>query len=199
MPESIGTKLKAVRESRRLTLDQAADATRIRAVYLKALENDDHSIMLSAPQGRGFLRIYADFLGLNLDELTAAARESRPADSSALTADSTPPAESTPEATPAPEAKPSRPGFWARLLRREPAANEESKPAEEPAPEPKTPSEPIARVIEEEELLNLRNAPAKKPARKKTTTATTEEKPTTATRKSAAGKKKQTLSRQPER
>jgi len=190
MPESIGSKLKTARESRRLTLDQAAESTRIRAVYLQGLENDDYSVMISAAQGRGFLRIYTDFLGLNLDELTASARDSKPATSSAPKADSTPQTESTPEATPASEAKPSRPGFWARLLRREPAAKEESNPVAEPAPEPVfVPAEEpaaISTAVNEDEPIQ----PAKKPARKRTNT--TEEKSKTAARKSAAGKKKRT-------
>lgn len=193
MPESVGSKLKAARESRHLTLDKAAESTRIRAVYLQALENDDHSVMLSAVQGRGFLRIYADFLGLNLDEITAGLRDNKPAASPAPEADSTPPTESTPEPVSVPEQKPSRPGFWARLLRREPASKEESKPAEEPAPEPVfAPAEEPAAVslaVEEEEPVKR----VKKPARKKASIS--EEKNKTAARKSAAGKKKRTMSR----
>ncbi len=131
MPDSIGNKLKAARESRRLTLDEVAESTRIRSVYLQALENDDFSIMLSAAQGRGFLRLYADFLGLNLDELTASARESRPADSTAPEAAAPALSESTPEPAPAPEVKSSRPGFWARLLRRDSPAKPELNPLEE--------------------------------------------------------------------
>ena len=182
MPDSIGNKLKAARESRRLTLDQAADATRIRVIYLQGLEHDDYSVMLSAAQGRGFLRIYTDFLGLDLDELTASAREKRAAASSVPAAASTPPAESTPEPTPASGQKPARPGFWARLLRREPPAEEESK-SEEPAPEPApvTMEEPlaIANPAEEEEPVKpARKSFANKPVRQTT-----------------VGKKKQTLSR----
>lgn len=188
MPESLGNKLKSARESRRLTLDQAADATRIRAVYLQGLENDDYSVMLSAAQGRGFLRLYTDFLGLNLDELTASARDSKPTASSAPVADSTSPADSTPEPAPASEQKPSRPGFWARLLRREPAVKEETKPAEEPAPEPLSAlaGEPsaVSLAVEEEELVGS--------ARNKTSLS--EEKPKSTQRKTTLGKKKRTLS-----
>ncbi|MBV6396066.1 MAG: hypothetical protein HFACDABA_01654 [Anaerolineales bacterium] len=196
MSESIGNKLKAARESRRLTLDQAADSTRVRAVYLQALENNDHSVMLSAAQGRGFLRIYADFLGLNLDNLTAAARESRPPASSAPVVDSTPPTEPTPETTPiVPGAKPSRPGFWARLLRREPAAVGQQPVPEEPASSIEPVVAPAA--IEVEEPLKPRKTPTKKPARKKTTP--TEVKSKTAPRKPAASKKKRTTSRSSKR
>ena len=71
MPESIGQRLKQEREARRLTLEKAAEATHIRPQYLQALENDDYSAMSSAAQGRGFLRLYADFLELNVNEIVS--------------------------------------------------------------------------------------------------------------------------------
>ncbi len=67
MPESIGQQLKKEREARFLTLEKASEATRIRVVFLKALEADDYSVMPSAAQGRGFLRNYAEYLDLNID------------------------------------------------------------------------------------------------------------------------------------
>lgn len=71
MPETIGQRLKQARESRYLTVEKAAAETRIRSVFLQALEADDFSVMPSAAQGRGFLRNYADYLGLNIDEIIA--------------------------------------------------------------------------------------------------------------------------------
>ncbi len=78
MSESIGTRLKQAREAKRLTLEQVADATRVRTHYLDALERDDMSSLPSAAQGRGFLRIYADFLGLDSDSLMPVARPTEP-------------------------------------------------------------------------------------------------------------------------
>jgi transcriptional regulator with XRE-family HTH domain len=69
MEESIGTRLKQARESRRLTLQQVSETTKVRPHYLQALENDDLSAISSAAQARGFLRIYAEFLGLNAADL----------------------------------------------------------------------------------------------------------------------------------
>lgn len=69
MSESIGAALRSGREQRRLTLAQVSEATRIRMHYLQALENDDLSAMPSAAQGRGFMRIYAQFLELDLEAL----------------------------------------------------------------------------------------------------------------------------------
>jgi len=71
MFESIGQQLKKEREARFLTLEKAAEATRIRTVFLQALESDDYSVMPSAAQGRGFLRNYAEYLELNVDEMIA--------------------------------------------------------------------------------------------------------------------------------
>lgn len=134
MPASIGKRLKAEREARRLTLEKAAEATRIRVHYLQALENDDYSVMSSAAQGRGFLNLYADFLGLDLD---AAMNEMRQADVPAsLVSDSTPEAVPAPEpSASAPTPNPPRSGFWSRLLRR-------------PASEPKQEEQPAAEATE---------------------------------------------------
>ncbi len=71
MSESIGQRLKKERESRYLTLEKAAEETRIRVVFLQALEADDYSALPSAAQGRGFLRNYASYLELHLDEMVA--------------------------------------------------------------------------------------------------------------------------------
>lgn len=138
MPDSIGSRLKQAREARGLTLDKAAEATRIRRHYLQALENDDFSAMSSAAQGRGFLRIYADFLGFNLDQLTADLRAgTMPAPVASDAPAPVPPAEAAPRPAP----------FWSRLTRRRAgetspaesvatqAAREES-PAAAPVPEP---------------------------------------------------------------
>ena len=71
MQETIGQRLKREREARYLTLEKASADTRIRTVFLKALEADDYSVMPSAAQGRGFLRNYAEYLDINIDELIA--------------------------------------------------------------------------------------------------------------------------------
>ncbi len=72
MTESIGSTLKQRREARHLSIEQAAEQTRVRKYYLQALENDDLSAIPSVVQARGFLRIYTEFLGLKLDELSSA-------------------------------------------------------------------------------------------------------------------------------
>lgn len=79
MSESIGQHLKQAREARYLTLEKASDDTRIRIFFLQALEADDYSVIPSAAQGRGFLRNYAEYLALNLDEMIADIQKNAPA------------------------------------------------------------------------------------------------------------------------
>lgn len=69
MTQTIGQKLKQAREAQHLTIEKAAEATRIRAPYLQALEADDLSAMPSPVQARGFMRNYAEYLGLNIEQL----------------------------------------------------------------------------------------------------------------------------------
>jgi cytoskeletal protein RodZ len=69
---TIGEFLKAHREARGLTLEQAAHVTRVRIHYLRALEEDERENLPSAVQGRGYLRLYADYLGLSAELLLAA-------------------------------------------------------------------------------------------------------------------------------
>ena len=71
MSQSIGQRLKQEREIRFITLERASEATRIRIVFLQALEADDYSAMPSAAQGRGFLRNYAEYLDLKIEEMVA--------------------------------------------------------------------------------------------------------------------------------
>jgi cytoskeleton protein RodZ len=66
---TIGQKLKEAREDQRLTIEKVFEATRIRVQYLQALEEDDLSIMPSPVQARGYLRNYAEFLGLNVEKM----------------------------------------------------------------------------------------------------------------------------------
>src|SRR5919106_6873003 len=69
MTQSIGQRLKAEREDQRLTLEKVFEATRIRVQYLRALEEDDLSVMPSPVQARGYLRNYAEFLGFDVEQM----------------------------------------------------------------------------------------------------------------------------------
>lgn len=152
MPETIGQRLKNIRLSRQLSLEKVAEVTRVRAHYLRALENDDLSAMASTAQARGFLRLYADFLGLDLD---AVMQEMRQADSPPVPVEAAPsldavaPSPSIPEPVPqfpsSTADKPQSQGFWSRLLRR--PSPQKPVEAAEPLPEPVAPLESPPVVI----------------------------------------------------
>jgi len=84
MTKSIGQRLKQAREAHRQTIDQVSQITRIRPRYLEALEADDFSNMPSAVQGRGFLRIYAQFLGLDIERILEEMRHEQAAAAAAV-------------------------------------------------------------------------------------------------------------------
>jgi len=69
MPSTIGQQLKRARLERNLSFEEIFESTHIRVKYLKALEADDFSVMPSPVQGRGFLRLYAQYLDLDVDAL----------------------------------------------------------------------------------------------------------------------------------
>ncbi|MFN8385305.1 MAG: helix-turn-helix domain-containing protein [Anaerolineales bacterium] len=113
--QTIGQTLKQTRESKRLTLEKVFEATRIRVPYLQALESDDLSAMPSPVQARGYLRNYAEYLGLNFDQLldemrvqTSSDEMLTPMDSTPAQADSTPPLDSAQATTPLSTGQPAR-------------------------------------------------------------------------------------------
>lgn len=74
MTQTIGQRLKAEREEQHLTLEKVFEATRIRVQYLQALEADDLSVMPSPVQARGYLRNYAEYLGLDVEQVLSELR-----------------------------------------------------------------------------------------------------------------------------
>lgn len=75
--QTIGQRLKAAREEKKLTLEKVFQAIRIRVNYLQALEDDDLTSMPSPVQARGYLRNYAEFLELDLDKVLEEVRISQ--------------------------------------------------------------------------------------------------------------------------
>ncbi|MFU8826055.1 MAG: helix-turn-helix domain-containing protein [Brevefilum sp.] len=70
MELTIGAQLKQVRESRGISLEAIAHKTHISLAYLQALEENDVESLPSKVHLRGFLRLYANELGVDLDDLT---------------------------------------------------------------------------------------------------------------------------------
>ena len=69
MAETPGSILRFARESQHLNIAQVAKATRIRSIYIQALEEDSYDLLPSNVHVRGFLRGYAKFLRLDPDSL----------------------------------------------------------------------------------------------------------------------------------
>lgn len=67
--ESIGESLQSHREILGLSLEDVEQHTHLRIRYLKALEAGEMDALPSPVQGRGMLKNYADFLGLDSDQL----------------------------------------------------------------------------------------------------------------------------------
>ena len=158
MQETIGQRLKREREARYLTLERASAETRIRAVFLSALEADDYSVMPSAAQGRGFLRNYAEYLALDIDELIADIQRnpmSPPEVSGPLPQVNLVETE-IPPLTNEEDEKPSR-RFWTRLLSRKPKADATPIAVEENAVE-RAESEPAP--VDEEPAAETESQPS---------------------------------------
>ena len=69
MNKQIGLRLQQVRRERSLTLEQVSEATLIRVHYLQAIEAGEFEKIPSATQARGFIRSYAGFLSLDIENL----------------------------------------------------------------------------------------------------------------------------------
>jgi len=124
MPETIGQRLKKAREYRNLTLEKVEEATHIRVQFLQALEADDFSAMPSPVQARGFLRNYAQYLELDLDqmveEIRAAGPETEPETEPEVVFEDEPviPSPDPEEPVPEGEVETSSESFWQTWLRR---------------------------------------------------------------------------------
>lgn len=63
--KGIGDMLKQRRKEMNLSLKEAENATSIRTAYLQSIEDGDMSKLISPVYAQGFLRQYAQFLGLD--------------------------------------------------------------------------------------------------------------------------------------
>ena len=66
---SFGEKLKEVREAKGYSLDYIEDETKIRKLYINALEQETFEVLPPRVYATGFVRRYSKFLGLNADEM----------------------------------------------------------------------------------------------------------------------------------
>src|SRR5215218_3280388 len=61
----IGDQLRETRMRRRIDITEVEAATKIRAKYLRALENEEWDLLPGPTFVKTFLRTYADYLGLD--------------------------------------------------------------------------------------------------------------------------------------
>jgi cytoskeleton protein RodZ len=73
----IGPVLENARKEKGLTLEEVEHATKIRKRYLVGLEREDYGVLPDAVYAQGFLKTYANYLGLDGEELVRELRDRR--------------------------------------------------------------------------------------------------------------------------
>ena len=73
----IGRILEQQRKERGLSLEEVEQATKIRKRYLTGLEREDYTILPDAVYARGFLKTYANYLGLDGEALSQQLKSNR--------------------------------------------------------------------------------------------------------------------------
>ena len=72
---TIGMFLKYTRQNQKKSIEAISKALCIRKVYIKAIEESDFNELPPVPYGIGFVRSYADFLGLNAERIVQCYKE----------------------------------------------------------------------------------------------------------------------------
>ncbi len=169
MPLTIGQQLQTARIDRNLSLKDVFENTHIRIKYLEALEADDFSAMPSPVQGRGFLRLYAQYLGLDANTMLAELKRQEQTEASfsksEATLDETPPeaGSTTAEKPTADERTESAPPLWRQFLARfgvtlassvpDSVQEQDAAPIAEPSPKsapeapPERPVKPMTQAV----------------------------------------------------
>jgi cytoskeleton protein RodZ len=78
MTPTVGQSVRDARVARGIELSEAEQETKIRAKYLRAMEEDRWEVLPGEPYTRGFLVSYAEFLGLDPAPLVADYRREHP-------------------------------------------------------------------------------------------------------------------------
>ncbi|MBI3956099.1 helix-turn-helix domain-containing protein [Candidatus Gottesmanbacteria bacterium] len=83
--KTVGSILREAREAKHVTFAQIEAATKIRAKFLEAIEADDYSLLPSQAYAKGFVKNYADFVGISSATILAFfRRQTREAAKSAI-------------------------------------------------------------------------------------------------------------------
>jgi len=73
----LGQKLRELRESKGLSIEDVARQTRIKPAFIKAIEEGDFDLLPGEVFAKGFIRNYSLFLGLDPEEMLQLYREER--------------------------------------------------------------------------------------------------------------------------
>lgn len=68
MSLTLGEKLRQARESRGITISEVAEQTRISALYLESIENNDYRGLPGGIFNKGFVKSYAKYVGIDEQE-----------------------------------------------------------------------------------------------------------------------------------
>jgi cytoskeletal protein RodZ len=68
MSLTLGEKLRQAREARGISISEVAEQTRISALYLEAIENNDYRTLPGGIFNKGFLKSFAKFVGVDENE-----------------------------------------------------------------------------------------------------------------------------------
>ena len=69
MPDDIGARLREARMRAKIDINEVETRTKIRAKYLRAIENEEWDLLPGEIYVKSFLRTYGDYLGLDTREL----------------------------------------------------------------------------------------------------------------------------------
>jgi cytoskeleton protein RodZ len=71
MSQSLGEQIREAREAKGLSIADVAEQTRISALYLQSIENDDYKPLPGGIFNKGFVKSYAKFVGINEQDALA--------------------------------------------------------------------------------------------------------------------------------
>ena len=149
-----GKTLREAREARGYTVSQVAEITRMLPSIVDGLEREDFSKIAAPIYGRGFVKLYAEAVGLEakplVNEFMDIYNGNRTPVILEREASTEPPAPAMPEALaapqPEPEPQPEPPAASLFRLEAEPVPTEKPRPRPQPAINPTVNDEPIAEV-----------------------------------------------------
>ena len=68
MSQTLGEKLRQAREERGISISEVAEQTRISALYLESIENDNYKPLPGGIFNKGFVKTYAKYVGVDENE-----------------------------------------------------------------------------------------------------------------------------------